>query len=498
MHCYLFYFLERQACNPNPCNHNGKCTDTGGSMFVCNCDGTGYTGPKCNTLLINTPDIPTLTVNAPMEFSLSAQPVDDFTLSIEVDDRKSIKVEPSSLTFSQQLTNQNISITASSPGLYKIEYQVGDDSLNYIPVPSVTILVSDDDSGQSNYFDRHGIERGLLQSGCCKASESQLKLQFRCPFDDNKLILRSTCGWETKLDPQTTGIIFSYYDGFDMPIAIAGAKFKSQESNFHLRSINAFEFQSGCIPCNFGIIGNVDETTCAERISVNDIQKFLKFESLAHTYLHQSMSLIPDWVRLKPVMSNRSHDEHSYMVDLVHSDNLVKMQDCNELSALSNGLHSVMIFTGSLNVTLNRVTKNLESSNYLGICFATNLCKGVTSPLYISIPNHIHTISLIEEFDFMHNLKSKGWDIIIKSLVISKNSVVTDFPQHIYWNGSHNFSPVLSALYSSNMVTRVSFNKTFSDNNDNLKADWSFVGSITWVYTDFDRVSQIHYISQAH
>ena len=56
---------------------------------------------------MNTPDIPALTVNAPMEFSLSAQPDDDFTLSIKVDDSNSIKIEPSSLTFLQRLTNQS-------------------------------------------------------------------------------------------------------------------------------------------------------------------------------------------------------------------------------------------------------------------------------------------------------------------------------------------------------------------------------------------------------
>jgi len=478
--------VERKACDPNPCNHNGVCTDVGGNTFNCDCDGTGYTGLVCNVLLINTPEIPALAVNSPVDVSFSSQPDMDFTLMIKVDDRNSIKVEPSSVTFSQQLTSQNISITASKTGLYKIEYEVSDNSLNYQRIPPVTVLVSDDDSGRSLYFDK--LERGLLQSGCCEASESQLRLEFRCPSDNNNtLALKSTCGWVTKQLPHTVGVIFSEYDNFDMPVAIAGAKFESTATTINLQSLNKFEFQSGCIACSTGSVGHVFGPSCqAERISINDIQQFLKYESLAHTYLSQSMSLVPEWFRLKALLSNRSHDVHSYMVDLVYANDIERFQDCSELSALKDGLYSVMFYTGSLEVKLNEEKIQLISDDYTSMCFAVDLCAGATSPLYLTIPNSAH--SMIETFDFMQDLKDKGWDSTISYVIISNSSILDEVPQHTYWNGNQLFSSNALTPY---MVTKVSFNKSLANNNDidnNLKADWSFRGNITWLYEDFDNV----------
>ena len=465
------------------------CTDIGGNMFLCDCVGTGYTGLQCNVLLINKADIPPLSVNSPVDVLFSSQPDSDFTLRIKVDDRNSVKVVPSSVTFSQQLTSQNISIVASTPGLYKIEFEVNDNSLNYQPIPPITVLVSNDDSGQSDYFDRHELERGLLQSGCCEASETQLRLQFRCPSDGNELVLKSTCGWVTKQLPQTVGIIFSEYDDFDMPVAIAGAKFQTTATTINLQSLNTFEFQSGCIACTIGSVGHVFGPSCqAERISINDIQKFLTHESLAHTYLSQSMSLIPEWFRLKTLLSNRSHDVYSYMVDLVYPNDMGRFQDCSELTALNNDLYSVMLYAGSLEVKLNEEKMQIMSDDYTSMCFAVDLCKGVSSPLYITIPSSVH--STIETFDFMQDFKVKGWEIIISYLVISNSSILDEVPHHNYWNGSQLYSPILSTPH---MVTKVSFNKSLSNDNDidsDIKADWSFLGNITWLYEDFDNVSK--------
>ena len=61
----------------------------------------------------------------------------------------------------------------------------------------MTVLVSDDDSGRLDYFDRHRLEHGLLEPGCCTARETELRLQFRCTANGNELFLQSTCGWVT-------------------------------------------------------------------------------------------------------------------------------------------------------------------------------------------------------------------------------------------------------------------------------------------------------------
>lgn len=454
-------------------------------MFSCDCDGTGYIGPECNILLINVPDIPTLATDALVDVSLSSQANSEFTLMIKVDDPNCISVVPSSVTFSERSTKQNVSIRGLIPGLHKMQYEVSDNGLNYQPIPPVTVLVSDNNSNQSNYFNE--LEDGLLVPGCCEASETHLRLEFRCPSEDNELLLKSTCGWVTKLKAQTVGVIFSEYDDFDMPVAIAGAKFESTTTSINLQNLNKFEFQDGCSPCTTGSVGHVFGPSCmAKRILINDIQQFLKYESLAHTYLSKSMSLVPEWFRLQALLSNRSHDVHSYMVNLVYPNELGRIQDCNELTALNNDLYSVMSYAGSLKVKINEESMKLTPDDYTSMCFAVDLCKGASSPLYITIPSSVH--SKIEAFDFMQDLKDKGWDIFISYVIIGNSSILDDVPQHTFWNGSQLYSP---SLPMPNLVTKVSFNKSLSDKKNtssDIKADWSFLGNITWLYTDFENV----------
>ncbi|XP_014261468.1 uncharacterized protein LOC106673759 [Cimex lectularius] len=40
---------SRDACKPNPCEHNGACLQTTRTFtnYKCRCEGTGYYGPKC-------------------------------------------------------------------------------------------------------------------------------------------------------------------------------------------------------------------------------------------------------------------------------------------------------------------------------------------------------------------------------------------------------------------------------------------------------------------
>ena len=46
----LFIFpLEPDPCDPNPCQHNGKCTDVGGQPS-CECTDARYSGDKCQGL----------------------------------------------------------------------------------------------------------------------------------------------------------------------------------------------------------------------------------------------------------------------------------------------------------------------------------------------------------------------------------------------------------------------------------------------------------------
>ena len=476
----MYITIERELCFPNPCEHDGSCSITEDG-YVCNCDGTGYTGEKCDVLVIDTPDLSELAVNSPTTVLLSAQSDQDFELMLITDDENSLVIEPSTLLFTQTSTQHNVSITVTEPGLYTLEFNILDDTLNYQPIPSASILVSDESN--TSYCEERNITCGLMQPGCCSASETQLDLDFKCPPNDNRLLLKSTCGWvsESNSNPlHSVGIIFSSINGFDMPVAIAGARFFPRTTQIYLDNVNRMQFNSGCEECEGD--GNCE----TERLSVNTVEEFLNYDALALTYLHQSTELIPRWLMLKVLQSDRAHDFRSYVIQLYYSNALNEVQGCNELTPLTDGLYSILVYTGNLEVTLDKETTQF-TSNTSSVCFATNLCEGSASPLYVDISDDAQ--KTLDQFEFMRDLRSRGWDVTIKNLIISDTSSIPEplsdlTSQYSYWNGIEHFSP---NLQNPNMITKVEFTKSFIGNTS-IEAIWNFYGNVHWHHKDFNGV----------
>ena len=484
MYVWSHYYIttERELCFPNPCEHNGSCSIIEENTYVCDCDGTRYTGETCNVLLIDTPDLSGLTANAPTSVTFSAYSDREFELMLISDD---LVIEPSVLLFSQMQTQHNVSITATQPGLYTLGYEIPDDTLNYHPIPSVSILVTDETN--TSYCEERNITCGLMQSGCCSANEAQLDLDFKCPSNDNKLLLKSTCGWVSERNSiplHSTGIIFSSIDGFDMPVAIAGARFFPQPSQIYLDNINRMQFSSGCTVC-------VADGNCeTERLSVNTVQEFLTYDALAFTYLHQSMELIPRWLTLQVLQSERILDFRSYVVQLYYSNALSEVQGC-KLTSLTDGLYSVLVYTGNLEIMLETTQ---YVSNESSVCFAVNLCEGSASPLYVDMSDVPQKVP--DQFEFMRDLRSRGWDVIIKNIIISDTNSIPDpvsdqTSQYSYWNGIEHFSP---NLQNPNMITEVEFTKSFMGDTG-IEAIWSFYGDVYWYHKDFNGVHTICLLS---
>ena len=455
------------------------------NAFECDCDGIGYTGKVCDILIINAPELSTLTVNSEIEVSLSSSPDREFKLELISDDKKSLNVKPVSMTFSQTHTHHNVTIKARKPGKYTLKYKVKDQTLKYQPIPPATILVINGTVGKSNYFDKHGLKPGVLKPGCCS---SETMFQIQCPSTSvNPLLLKSTCGWTEKGIFYSPGVIFSSNSRFDMPIAMAGAKVRLRKFGIDLFSLSKDEFESDCMKCGNESSMESDTQCSVMPISLNDVQSFLCHESLASSYFHQSSKLIPKWFRLNALSSNRTHDMHSYIVDLVTSDSLKTIGECSKLTTVADGLYSVMLYSGSLTVKVDKEFMQSQSNKSSVFCFAVNLCEGTSSPLYIAVSDEAQT--LLQSLEFMRDLYSKGWVVTVNSLVISDSQIGKKKKSNtinsvLYWNGKEYFT---SYGQQPNMVTSVKFNKQFSS-NDTLKASWVFSGDILWLHDNINKV----------
>ena len=471
-------------CYPNPCKHNGTCTETEETDFVCDCAGVGYTGKICDVLLIDVPEFSVLAVNSETKFSMFSSPDREFTLEIVSDDRRLLKVIPSSMTFSLLQTYHNVTIKARKPGKYTLTYKVNDQTLRYQPIPPATILVTNNTVEKSDYFDTYGVKPGVLKPSCCS---SETMFQIQCPFSKaSPLFLKSTCGWTEKGSTYfSPGVIFSSDNKFDMPIAITGAKVRLQKSNVNLLSLSKEEFESDCIACSDGS-ADMPAQCDVIPLTLNDVQSFLCHETLASSYFHYSSRLIPKWLKLNTLPSNRTHDIHSYIVDLMSTDDLKNIDGCGKITTDAVGYYSVMLYSGSLAAKINKESVQFQSDGSSVVCFAVNLCEGSSSPLYIAIPDDIQDV--LQSLEFMRDLKSKGWTIAVNSLVISDsqlNKKKSDMVKPIsYWNGMEHF---ILHNQPPNMLTNVKFNKQFS-RDDTVKVNWAFSGNVLWLHDNINKV----------
>ena len=313
-------------------------------------------------------------------------------------------------------------------------------------------------------------------------------LETQCPSSNADLFLKSTCGWIERVTGTfySPGIVFISDSVFDMPIAVAGAKVRKRKFNIDLLSLKKEEFDDNCNSCNTGSSGNAFDTLCnITQISLNDVQNFLNHEALASTYFHHSSKLIPKWLKLNALSSNRTHNMYSYIVDLVYAKDLRTMSECSQLVAVTDGLYSVMLYSGSLRVKIDTEFVQLPTTKSSGFCFTLNLCEGKSSPLYIAIPDEAQT--MLQSLKFMRDLKNKGWNVTVNSLAISdtKVRVISDqLKQILYWNGNQFFT---SNKRNPSVLTNVKFTKLFSK-DDTVKTNWIFSGNVHFFHDNINKV----------
>lgn len=422
--------------------------------------------------MINVPELPAMVVDSPIDISISAWPYKEFELKIRSD--RAMQIIPSSVMFSNAVTNWNISMMAKGQGLHKLDFIIDDDSLDYKPIPPVVILATK----------KQGCSKrraAMLTPGCCQATEVELGLQLECPSRNGNVIFKSTCGWAAnEVPPYSGGVIFSSNNGFDIPIAITGAKFQSQEDFIELDGVN---FQDTCTTCNTGITAGSCDT---EYTKVKDVQCYLHFDSLAVTYLQKSMLLTPKWIEVKTMQANRDYNVNSYTVKLLYSDSFDMLEECRFMTLTSTGLYSVLIYTGSLQVEVDKQPRQIQFSTS-PVCFAVNLCDGKDSPLYFTIPDHAQNI--LQSYYFMNDLKYKGYSMEIRSVAISKSeikSAVHQMTQQIYWNG---LDFVLSQQPTPQIIADMNFTKIIFSRSAVI--DLIFSGYVLMSHDNIDQVNTI-------
>ena len=450
-----------------------------------------YTGTQCDIGIVNIPEYPHLAMSTPYTFTITASPDKYLKILVFPEDRSSIIVSPSQLEFNISVHTNNFTVTSNKSGRFQLKYRFsGESASDFMQLEASNIIVVDNQTFEANnYFISRGLQYGLLQPGCCTALTSLLS--YQCPLRSTIVKFNASCGWNLK-GLYSTGIVFSDNGGLGFPIAIGGIKFNQ---NFDLSNLNVFELADVCMSCSGNGLGKVNdniESSLEEECnvykpSINDMLSFLESESLAYTYLHYSHQLVPQWLRFNVTSAKRVYSSNSYKVTLVESSEIEALDSCNFATAYSEGLYSVLIYSGALILTINSEDIiYMPKSESEALCFAVNLCEGRMSPLSISISSNVnHVISNLQSMSIFN---ASSWNIDFNSISIS-NSIIS-MQQHTwqkesFWNGVKDS---VTNLQDFNIVLNVDM--SYSSWIKDVGIYFSFAGKIYLLNDDIEMVFQ--------
>ena len=417
---------------------------------MCDCEGTGYEGPTCDVGLVTISSIPTLTQNVQSPtFQLAASP--DEALTVEMDGGENLIVTPSEITITYPEKNGEFTIMGMQSGHYTLRYTLsGSNADSFSPLADSSIFVSSGQSGSSRqYFQALESTIGILSESCCVPDTA---VYSGCPMSTEQVMLHSTCAWETNGQSHTTsGIVFSRYSDLSLPLSITGIKVTLSRDSL-VTELPQSPTSRACTPCDANR-DNIVHPTIPFRpefrncyyynFNTNDVEDFLTTRSLGTTYLTHILPLLPAWLTLTQFSGSATNfNIDDYVSSLVAPEDISGVTGCNDIIANEPGLYSVFRFGRLVFAFVSRQPLLYNPSRSAApLCFAVNLCKGMTSPVLVQLTSAA-VQNRIKFLSFLRPYNARGWVYTIRSAAIFKTPKSVPVTK-MYWNGLELYQPSL-------------------------------------------------------
>ena len=377
------------------------------------------------------------------------------------------------------------------PGIYSFQLVFNKDVIVQPPGP-ISFIVSS--QRPSVYFQTfQDIE--YIQHSCCTLHRNFIFFQsiFMCRSSrsTSQVQLISSCSWYQDNNYGlfiSSGIVFSSYNNLQLPVSLAGIVLTPTPVKLTLPTN-----RSSCGNCNgqLNSLNNTDvnrDDVCYEHnATTEDIQEFVKRQSLTITFLKNIQQILPKWILLTSSPDNTAINKitnQDLMVNIVELSSLYSLTGCDSLLIdRSEGYFSVVQHNGPLNLTLESLESTVLRSPQRGsfYCIAVHLCSGVESSVYIGIPSSVQQD--ITSISYISKYINKGWTLEISSVVLRKNvDNVTMFSN--YWNGISFDFHLSRQLSQFDMILNVKFTGSFSYCNTSVAVVFDGTVWYQYVYND--------------
>lgn len=327
-------------------------------------------------------------------------------------------------------------------GVHTITYDLRPRNVFDVQPSELTIFVREE-SNKSNpfnfYFSSLNLKLGQLKESCCSLQDG---VALTCPASTQKVTLSAACQWKndgtTYLAP---GAIFASVPNLSLPVSITGYQY-SQDGEGSVPSGT-----SECIPCKSNEVictenGPSDDDDCyCYNYTGSDTQDFLNTRALGLTYMEQIQMLLPEWlhmwVNLNHSQFTSQFSAYDYLAPILQPNSKVGIvQGCDKIVTVPPGVYSVLRYDKTLSAEISgQEYVYVENSNGRSdsdpMCFAVNLCQGMSSPLYMQLSQSVQSILVTE---YLHNFNTMGWNIQLNTLTVYRPQPLTPNVQE-YWNG---------------------------------------------------------------
>lgn len=394
-------------CQPNPCRHGGKCVANGEEGFFCNCEDTGFEGPRCEVGIITTPTYQRLKANQESKvYHLYAKPKNGLRVTIR--STQAILVKPQSELRIPKLSRKAaFTLVPKKPGLHIIAYTLdGDDAKVFKAPEENTLFVGPDNVNKDNIYNRLKILQGNLPEGCHELPRALFKCNAR---------LTSTFPWGNPSDTSTEGIVHLRTDSLKIPISLFGVDMNELSITREKILSKIKETSSQNVPARKDLSFSRDGKCHSIPMKKDYLFEFIQNDAMPRSIFRSLSSVLPPWIQLQLDQSNDVFDVTNLMVSVGKP-----ISDGSGMCEHLPTSPSSVFFKPSIafNTKIGDETKAFKSKER--VCLALDVCQSKTFvDLSPEAQQKFHQMAVFRD------MNKAGWNFSISSLGIQDPSAKT-------------------------------------------------------------------------